>query len=351
MANERYEGAALVAFATDLFAAAGMPADRAQVVAELLVEGDLIGQTTHGLAQAPGYLAALDDGGMKKDGLPTVVSDRGAAVVWDGDYLSGVWLVYHALQDAFERVKTYGTVSYAIRRSHHIACLAAFLHLATDRGLMMILASSDPANDGVAPFGSYQPTYTPDPIAVGYPTDGDPVFIDISASTTTLGMAQRLQEEGGTFPGDWLIDNQGRATNDPKVLMDEPSGALMPLGGLDRGHKGFGLGLMIEALTSGLGGFGRADRPTNWGAAVFLQVMDPEAFGGRTAFERETGHLADACRAAAVPPGRPPVRLPGEGTLARRREAVKNGVELYPSILPSLTPWAEKFGVDLPTAI
>ena len=347
----RYRCGDLIDFAASLFAAAGMPADRARVVAELLVEADLMGHDTHGLNLAPGYLAALADGSMAADGEPGVVNDRGATLVWDGGYLSGVWLVWQAMQTAFDRVAQYGTVTVAIRRSHHIACLAAFLPLATDRRFMAILSCSDPANDGVAPFGSFQPVYTPDPIAIGYPTTGDPVLIDISASTTTLGMAHRLKSAGERFPDAWLIDNEGRPSDDPNVLDDDPSGAIMPLGGLDRGHKGFGLGLMVEALTSGLAGHGRKDSVTNWGASVFLQVIDPTAFGGTDAFTAETGWLADACRRASVPPGRPPVRLPGEGALARKRAAQQDGVELFPTIMPALQPWAEKSATQLPEPI
>ena len=184
--SQRYAADELIRFAADLFDNAGMPRDRAEIVAKLLVEGDLIGQTTHGLAQAPGYLGQLLDGRMPADGEPDVLKDRGAALTWDGKYLSGVWLVWRAIQEASQRIKTYGTASINIRRSHHIACLAAFLPLATEQGYMLVLACSDPANRAVAPYGSYQPLYTPDPIAIGYPTDGDPVLIDISASITTL---------------------------------------------------------------------------------------------------------------------------------------------------------------------
>ncbi len=348
---ERYDAEGLRRFGGDLFTAAGMPGHRARVVADLLVEGDLIGQTTHGMAQAPGYLGALADGSMPKDGEPEVINDTGGTIVWDGRYLSGVWLVWHGMQTAFERIAQHGTVTLAIRRSHHIACLSAFLPHATERGYMMILASSDPANDGVAPHGSYQPVFTPDPIAVGYPTDGDPVLIDISTSTTTLGMAHRLMETGGKFPGDWLIGPDGEASDDPTVLRGDPPGALLPLGGLDRGHKGFGLALMVEALTSALAGHGRADGADTWGASVFMQMIDPAAFGGGDAFRRESGWLANACRAAQVAPGRPPVRLPGEGALARKRKALAEGVELYPTILPALAPWAEKLGVEPPKPI
>ena len=347
----RYRADDLRRFAGELFSGAGMPADRARVVGELLVEGDLIGQTTHGLALAGGYLAALEDGSMAKDGMPEVVNDKGATVVWDGGYLSGVWLVWHGLQTALSRIEKYGSVTIAIRRSHHIACLSAYLPHATERGMMMILASSDPDNSGVAPYGSYEPVFTPDPIAVGYPTTGEPVLIDMSASTTTLGMAGRLMETGAKFEGDWLIGPDGKASNDPNVLDGDPPGALLPLGGLDRGHKGFALALMVEALTSALAGYGRADKPGRWGASVFLQVIDPQAFGGLAAFERETGWLAEACRRAAVPAGQPPVRLPGSGALKRKRQALAEGVELYATILPTLAPWAGKLGVALPETL
>ena len=65
-----------------------------------------------------------------------------------------------------------------------------------------------------------------------------------------------------------LVDADGRATDDPAVLFAERRGAMLPLGGLDLGHKGFGLALLIEALTSGLAGHGRADGPKEWGASV-----------------------------------------------------------------------------------
>jgi LDH2 family malate/lactate/ureidoglycolate dehydrogenase len=329
---DRYDASALIDFGAGLFAAAGMPGERARLVSELLVEGDLMGHDTHGLAQAPAYLGALERGDMKPDGEPAVIADRGATLTWDGAYLSGVWLTARAIDVGLARVADHGTVSIAIRRSHHIACLAAFLPRATGRGCMVIVASSDPSEQGI-------------------PTDGDPVLIDISASATTLGLAGRLAAKGERLPHPWLIDHAGRRSDDPAVLQADPPGSILPLGGLDRGHKGFGLALMVEALTSGLAGHGRKDAPDRWGASVFVQVIDPDAFGGRAAFTAETGWLARACRAAEVAPGRPPVRLPGDGALARKRQALAEGVALYPEIMSALAPWADKLGVAPPAPL
>jgi LDH2 family malate/lactate/ureidoglycolate dehydrogenase len=126
---------------------------------------------------------------------------------------------------------------------------------------------------------------------------------------------------------------------------------MLPLGGVDLGYKGFALALIIEALTGGLAGSGRSMEEKGWSNSVVLLLIDPERFGGRATFVREMSIIADACRNAAVAPGRPPVRVPGDGALARRREQLPHGVLLHPEILTGLAPWLRKFGVPAPSAL
>ncbi len=343
-----YHAADLVRFARDLFTAAGCDGDKPAVMAELLVEADLLGHTTHGLQLCAPYLAELDAGRMRRTGEPAVVADHGAALTWDGRRLPGVWLTAKAIDLAVARARAGGLAAVTIRRSHHIACLAAFLQRATDHGMMAVVASSDPDDASVAPFGGTRAVFTPDPIAVGIPTDGDPILIDMSASITTNGLTGRLRKEGRRYPGAWAMDAHGRATDDPNVLFADPPGTLLPVGGKEYGHKGYGLALMIEALTQGLAGFGRADPGEGWGAGVFVLVLDPAGFAGAHAFRRQTTWLAAACRNNPPAPGVERVRLPGEQGLTRKRRAQAEGVPLYPGILDSLRPWAEKLGVRLP---
>jgi L-lactate dehydrogenase len=175
-------------------------------------------------------------------------------------------------------------------------------------------------------------------------------MLDISTSITSHSMVRRLHREKRRLPGPWLIDAQGGPTDDPAVMFADPPGALLPVGGMDHGHKGYALGLLVETLTGGLAGLGRADPKEGWAANVFLQVFDPALFGGRDDFIHQTSWLAQACRETPPRAGFERVRLPGEAGLRRREEQLANGVELYPSILPALAPWAEKWGVALPTA-
>jgi L-lactate dehydrogenase len=126
---------------------------------------------------------------------------------------------------------------------------------------------------------------------------------------------------------------------------------VLPLGGLDLGHKGFALALIVEALTSGLAGHGRADAPDHWGASVYLQIIEPTRFGGADSFTRQMDRLVELCRNAPVAPGRPPVRLPGQAALERRAEQLRDGVTLHPRILSALAPWAARFALAAPAPI
>ncbi|MSR19706.1 MAG: Ldh family oxidoreductase [Gemmatimonadetes bacterium] len=337
---------ALRGFAAALFRKAGLDGDKPEVSAEVLVEADIMGHTTHGLALLPRYLQEIGSGSMAATGDPTTVSDRGACVCWDGRRLPGVWLTAKAVDLAIERVEQFGTVSVAIGNSHHLGCLAAYLPRATDRGFLAIVSSSDPSQRTVAPFGGRQPLFTPNPIAVGIPTGDDPLLIDVSASITTNNMGARMVREGRRFPGVWALDAAGDPTDDPKVLTE--GGSILPAGGVDHGHKGYAWALIVEALTQGLAGFGRADDPKGWGACAFVQVIDPAAFGGGDAFLRQTSWLAEACRNSPPRPGVERVRVPGESALARRRDALARGVAPYPGVIDALRPSAERLGVLMP---
>src|SRR4030088_3108892 len=116
----RFRAADLRSSAPALFAGLGLPADRAPVVAEILLESDLLGHTTHGLGMAPRYLRSLDEGAMKREGEPEAIAHSAASVVGDGRYLPGPWLMRRAMAFARERVVQHPQVTVVLRRTHHI---------------------------------------------------------------------------------------------------------------------------------------------------------------------------------------------------------------------------------------
>ncbi|SAL00941.1 dehydrogenase [Caballeronia calidae] len=347
----RYPADELQRFAQDLLSRAGMEDPKASAVASTLVDGDLMGHDTHGLALLAAYVGEIERGSMACSGEPDVISDRGPSLLWDGRRLPGPWLVLSGIETLAPRAREYGSATLVIRRSHHIACLASYLEKATADGFMIVLSSSDPAVQSVAPHGGTRAVFTPNPIAAGIPTSDTPFLIDISSSTVTNGMTARLHKAGQLFDEACFLDAQGEPSRDPGVLSADPPGTILPVGGMTWGHKGFGMALLIEALTGGLAGHGRADPADGWGATVFLSLYDPAAFGGHAAFDRQMDWLGDACRDNPPRAGFAAVRMPGDRGLSRKREQLQHGVALHPTIAPGLEACAQRYGVPFPAAL
>jgi LDH2 family malate/lactate/ureidoglycolate dehydrogenase len=345
----RVPAAALTDFAAALLAGAGLAPRHAACYAEKILAADLLGHGSHGIRLLPRSLDELGRGDLTRDGDPEIVADHGACLLVDGRMLPGPVVVVHAVDRALPRVVTHGTVLVSIRRAGHIRALCTYLEMATTRGLMMLMASSNPWARLVAPFGGVKPVYSPNPIAFGVPTPGDPILVDFSASTIAANAVQEYRARGETLPGRYLLDADGRPTDDPRALAGDRPGSILPLGGADLGHKGFGLGLMVEALTAGLSGYGRVSAPPATNNAVFVMILDPQAFAGRDALLGEAGGLVDACRAAAGADRA--VRLPGERALAHRRRALREGVEIAEPLRAELPRRASALGVAPPAAL
>jgi L-lactate dehydrogenase len=350
--HPRYSADALTSFAASLLSTAGMDDDKSRTVARLLILTDMMGRRTHGLAIAPLYIDDIRSGAMQVSGQPVVVKDTGATLLWDGAYLPGLWLVNRAIDVAIARVPRCGVVTVSIRRSHHIGCLAALVKQAADRGFVAIIANSDPAGQRVAPYGGTEPLLTPDPFAIGYPGRDHPALVDISASITTVSMTRQKVAAGEMFEHPWLLDAAGNPTRDPAVLENaQPRGSLQLIGGQEYGHKGFGLALMIEALSQGLSGHGRRDAPTRWGGNVFLQIIDPDFFAGRDAFAEQMNFLSDKCRANRPIRAEQPVRVPGDQAARGIAAAMRDGVRFDAKSWDAIVRCAQELGVALPPPV
>ena len=135
------------------------------------------------------------------------------------------------------------------------------------------------------------------------------------------------------------------------MVVPPRQGSILPLGGVDNGHKGYGLALMVEALTAGLANHGRIDPGPRWGATLFVQVIDPTAFCGRAALETRMDWIVGACEAS--PPADPAkrVRLPGHRGLALREQQLRDGVRLKPPVVDALQALAVRLGVTWPSPL
>lgn len=345
-ASTRFDVGAVRDVVERLFLSTGMVAEMAREVTDCLLVADMMGHSTHGLAIAPWYIEEIKNGGMRLDGEVQAISDRGACLAWNGRRLPGAWLVNRAIDQALDRVAKYGVVTVTIAEGHHTGALATYLPRLTDKGLMVLLACSGPASQGVAPYGGTVGLFTPNPLSAGIPTHKDPILLDISCSITTIKRSGQLAQAGLEYPGEWALDANGQPSTDPQVLSH--GGSLMPVGGLDHGHKGYAMALLIEALTQGLCGVGRKDSLSGIVMNTFLQVIDPAALGGTANYLDETTWLTDACHANPPKPGGEAVRVPGDRARTRIKEAQERGVHLDQSIVAGIYRYVSEIGEEFP---
>jgi ureidoglycolate dehydrogenase (NAD+) len=207
------------------------------------------------------------------------------------------------------------------------------------------------ANDipSVAAPGSRGAITGSNPFAYAVPAGRHrPVLLDMSVATVAGGKVYAARERGEAIPSGWLVGADGRPTDDPASYPERAT--LTPAGG----HKGYGLGLLIETLSGALTGAamtwqigswmgGDLTRPTGHGAAFV--VLDPAAIHPDLPARVEA--LVDEVHAAPRADGVDRLYVPGEMEWERYDRAVADGVRLPPDVVASLREAAALVGLDV----
>ena len=342
--NEKIEKQKLIKFCTEIFLKLKMDHEKAQVTSELLVEADMMGHNTHGVRLISNYVQDIINHKMKINGNYIIMSDKESSLTIDGCLLPGIWLTQKGVDKAISRSKKFGVSTVTIGNSHHNGALAAYFPKIIDMGLIGIIKSSVPSAASVAPFGGTQPLLTPNPMAIGFPTENLPVIIDISASITTNNMISAKIANNEKFDFNCLLTSDGKPTNDP-FIVKEKNGTVLPVGGMEYGHKGFGLALGIEALTQGLSGFGRIDVPKSMNLSTFIQIIDPEFFSGLQSFKKQMSFTINKAKSNKPIEGKT-IFIPGERALKKRQISINEGIELNEVTINQLIALSKKFDIS-----
>ncbi len=318
-------------------------------MAEHLVAADLLGFRTHGLMRLGYNVRCLQQGEARGAGTYVVERQRAAMQLWDADYLSGLYVVPQAVKAAIAMAKQCGTGTVVIKRAQHVAALVVYLEHAIHAGMMIQLLCATPGQQVVAPYGAKSAWFSPNPFAIGVPTQSQPILFDISLSMTAAGKVRKAIAEKQPLPYPALITAVGDYTTDATTFMAEPASVLAPLGGQELGYKGSGLCLFSELWTLALSQLGRhQELPGVDANTVWVQVIDPSTFGSLAEFKAQAQALVDGMKAAIPIAPDQPVRVPGEGALRTRERQLRNGIEYTPALWRQLGKVAQAVQVPLP---
>jgi len=336
--------AALADLATRALAGLGLEARDAADCARILVLGELMGLTTHGVGRIESYGERIDLGGIKA--RPAIRVERVAPAMArvDGDNGVGPLVGMRALEAAMALARETGVGAVFARASNHFGPVAPYSLIAAEAGFASIIGSN--ATTTIAPTGGREARLGNSPVGFCVPNPGGrPVILDMALSMVARAKIRNAARRGEAIPPTWATDRDGNPTTDPKAALD---GFLLPIGG----HKGYGLALIVDLFAGLLSGAAYLTRVSSWSE-------NPEA-------PQDLGHfflLIDASRLgpadwlaarmrdfAAIlhdtPPADPaaPVLLPGEIELDRLDLHRRDGLALDPALLAKLESLAARAG-------
>ncbi len=341
--------AELESFAARLLAAGGLGPEEAALVASSLVGANLRGHYSHGVMRIAFYLDTLARGEVVAGAPFTPIRESEAVLVADGHWGFGQTQTRRLLERLVPKAKRMGTAVGTLIHCGHIGRLGEYCELAAELGLVcMLMANTHGHSRRVAPPGGKAPRLGTNPLAFGIPHDPAPLVLDFGTSATAEGKVRVLKIAGKQCPDGWLLDADGRPTNDPNTLYADPPGTILPMGGT-QAYKGFGLALMVEIFSGALsGGVTIRERPINQnGNCVFLQLLDPAQLGGADHFAAEVRQLVEFVRACPRIDPNAEILLPGDPerhTLAQRQ---RMGIPLDEGNWAQLVTLANRLGVPV----
>ncbi|MDR3220971.1 MAG: Ldh family oxidoreductase [Candidatus Accumulibacter sp.] len=349
------EGSVLVdhelvaAWARRCLGALGMTPADAGLLADSLAQTSLWGIDSHGVGRLPHYLERLTRGSIKARPAIEVLETGPATAQVHGGQGHGIIVAHRAAGVAAALARRAGVGAVGVSDSSHCGAMALYTRPAARAGLIAIAFTHSDAM--AAPHGGKRAFFGTNPIAIAIPRAGhEPACLDMATTSIPFNRVMNARREGHPLPPDVAYDAEGIHTTDADAAR-----ALIPLGGAEYGHKGYGLALMVDLLCGPLNGnpwgatisnmFTALDEPRRLGA--FFLMFDPLRFaGGKT--------LAATVEAVALAlsgePGSP--LMPGDPEL--REEALRRaqGIPVEPGLAAQMRDWTARLGVEgLPAAL
>ena len=333
--------------------AAGSSQAEADLVAANLVLANLSGHDSHGVGMLPRYVEAVLEGGLKPNTHAQVTLDIGTMLALDGQRGYGQVVGEQAMQLGIQRAQQHGSCIMTLANAHHLGRIGQFAEMAVAQGLVALHFVNVLARPIVAPWGGADGRFGTNPCCIGVPLAGRaPFVLDFATSRVAQGKMRVAHNQGVQVEPGTLIDEHGRPTTDPGVVVVPQSnglfGALLAFGE----HKGYGMAVACELLGGALTGGGTWHRDTDPAARAIFNGMltiliDPARLGTQASFEAEAKAFVGWLQAGPVAPGFDAVHLAGDPERSKRVQRQAQGIAVDVQTWQEIVAAGRKVGVVL----
>ncbi len=340
-------------FVVDVLLAMKMGRTAAEITAGHMVRTDLRGVDSHGIGMLPRYVEWWRDGYLQLDRKPQVIRDDGAMALFDSGKGLGHYVSTLAMRMAIEKARAYGIGIATVRNSSHFGAAANYSMMALEHDMIGFSTTNMPSPAAVPTFGRKGMLST-NPLSFAAPAGRHaPFVLDMATTTVAVGKLVVASRWGKPIPAGWALDDRGRPTTDPMVALKHR--LLSPLGGSRElgGHKGYGLGVMVDILSGVLNGavygnlFERSDMKERkvHNAGHCLAAVDPRFFRPIDEFKRDMDDMIEALRSSPRAEGQERIYVAGEPELESEQRRRKDGIPLAPVLVAQCNGIARDFGV------
>jgi LDH2 family malate/lactate/ureidoglycolate dehydrogenase len=337
-----------------ILAAWGMPEENAEPTADILSWADLHGVDSHGMSMLPGYDRMRRNGRAKMDARPRIVKETPISALVDGGGGLGHVPAHFAMRVAIDKAKASGMAIAAVRNSAHFGATGYYTLMAA-RERLIGMACTSASSIQVAPTFGKEAKLGTDPWSFAAPSGDDhPFLLDMATTTVAAGRIRNKANEGLPTPDGWVLDNEGRPSNDPLVAR-EKGGFLTSLGGSpeNSSYKGYGLAAMVNILASCLAGTTlitdpqHTKKPQGMDIGHFFMAIDPGLFREQSEFQSDVAKFCNDLRATKpIDPARP-VMVAGDPQWNNAATRMAEGIPVGPGLLnqvrqiaqASAAPW------------
>ena len=299
----------------------GYGQEDARIIADHVIDAALCGYEYSGLAK---ILNLPESPRFKLPRRPmSVLRETDVSIAYDGGNNVGMVALHHAAEAAIGKARGFGFAVVAVTNAWMSGRSAYYVEMIAKADLVVIHTAS--SSRAVAPLGGTRPVLGTNPIAVGIPAFGDPLILDMGTSAfmmTELMLRERL---GELLPAGVALGPDGAPTRDPAAAR---AGALLPFGG----HKGFGLGLIVQALGLLAGSALDAEGDNGY---LFV-AFKPELLMPADDFKRHVLGLIERIKTTPRQPGTDEIRIPSERAFRSRARALREGIEIDRSVRDAL---------------
>jgi LDH2 family malate/lactate/ureidoglycolate dehydrogenase len=309
--------------------AAGTPPDEAAWVSDCLVLSNLKGVDSHGVQQIPGYVKAIEDGFLKPGQKPTLIEERAATALYNGNWGYGYTIAREVMQETLRRARKAGIAFSGIRNVHHIGRVGRWAEMALEEGMIGI--ASQPGGVYIAPWGGIDRKLPIAPIALAAPAGKHrPIVVDMSLGPIAGGRTAILAVRGLRVPEGWYVDDEGKPHDNP-VIFNSGRGAQLPLGQPGLGYKGMALSMMVNILAGPLLGH--------------VTTRD-HAFTTPEAYAEGMEAFVDDIKSSRLAKGFEEITVPGEPEWRELDKRKKEGIYLDDEIYQRILDTAGRLGLD-----